>query len=259
MDYPRWKFWRHALEIDKVFYKRWGEMHQRLRRNPLYKNIKCLRKDFNEFYNDMYESYLTHYMEFWRDETTLDRINSNWNYCKDNCRRATRLEQWQNTSRNVYYTFKWKTLCTEEWKRILWLSYNGFMTKVKMFNEWLITEDDVVDSTFSPAKNTYFIIEWIRYSSLELQHQIGIWRSTLNQRYKKFKEWLITKDDLFSSPKKWSSTAQLKYNLFGKLYTISELSKMAGTTRDTITRRYKAIQNWEKTEEDFKIHFNLII
>lgn len=258
MDYPRWKFWRHALEIDKVFYKRWNEMHQRLRRNPLYKNIKCLRKDFNEFYNDMYESYLTHYMEFWRDETTLDRIDSNLNYCKDNCRRATRLQQSQNRNYNKNYTIGEETHCIEEWKRILWLSYRWFMSKIDLLNKWLISTEDMLDANFSTVK-TYLIIDWIRYSSIELQHKIGIWRSTLNQRYKKYQEWLITKDDLFAPPKKWSSTAQLKCILFGKEFLISELADMANTTRDTIARWYKSIQRGEKTEEDFKNHFNLLI
>ena len=132
------------------------------------------------------------------------------------------------------------------------------MSKIDLLNRWLITAEDMLDINYSTVK-TYLIIDWIRYSSIELQHKIGIWKSTLNQRYKKYLEWLITKDGLFAPPKKWSSTAQLKCALFGKEFLISELADMANTTRDTIARRYKSIQRGDKTEEDFKNHFNLLI
>lgn len=58
--------------------------------------IKCLWKTFEEFRDDMYESYLKHCAEFWERQTTIDRIDNNWDYCKDNCKRSTYLEQNRN-------------------------------------------------------------------------------------------------------------------------------------------------------------------
>lgn len=58
--------------------------------------IKCLRKDFSEFYKDMWESYENHVKQYWEDNTTIDRIDCNWDYCKENCRWATWQEQYLN-------------------------------------------------------------------------------------------------------------------------------------------------------------------
>lgn len=59
------------------------------------RGIKCLWNSFQEFYDDMYEEYQKHYNEHDGD-TTIDRINNNGNYCKENCRWLTNKEQQAN-------------------------------------------------------------------------------------------------------------------------------------------------------------------
>lgn len=52
--------------------------------------------NFETFLQDMYEEYINHVSIFGEKNTTLDRINTNKNYCKENCRWATSSIQLYN-------------------------------------------------------------------------------------------------------------------------------------------------------------------
>lgn len=53
-------------------------------------------ESFINFKDDMYESYEKHVKTFGEKNTTLDRVNTNKDYCKSNCKWSTYYEQAQN-------------------------------------------------------------------------------------------------------------------------------------------------------------------
>lgn len=100
-------------------------------KNTAYKNygdrgIKNEWKNFEEFKNDMYESYLKHCKEFGRENTSIDRLDNNGNYNKENCSFATMAEQSNNRRNNRFITFNGETLTIAQWARRMKLK-TGFI------------------------------------------------------------------------------------------------------------------------------------
>lgn len=55
----------------------------------------------------------------YNDSLTIERINVNGNYCPENCKWATNIEQANNTRTNHFITYKDETHTLTEWSRIL--------------------------------------------------------------------------------------------------------------------------------------------
>lgn len=77
---------------------------------------------------------------------SLDRIDVNGNYTKDNCRWATRKEQCNNTRRNVTYTIDGLTKTQSEW-----CDYYGI--KQSVFGKRIALGMDIIKALTMPIKN----------------------------------------------------------------------------------------------------------
>jgi hypothetical protein len=109
----------HNLSNSKI-YSHYKAMKQRCtnkknKKYPLYggRGIVICEKwqTFEGFLEDMGPT--------WEKGLTLDRIDGNGNYCKENCRWATTVEQNYNTTRNVLWLHDGKWLSRNEFAEIL--------------------------------------------------------------------------------------------------------------------------------------------
>ena len=88
-------------------------------------------EDYENFKEDMSASYLAHTKEFGSKRTSIERVDNNKGYSKDNCRWATTKEQARNTRKNIYLSHNGKTLTLAEWAEILGIHYQTLHTRFK--------------------------------------------------------------------------------------------------------------------------------
>lgn len=106
--------------VNHVFYHRYGG-----------RGIKSLWKNYKDFRRDMYNSYIRHLKKYGRENTTIDRIDNDGNYCKKNCKWATQQEQKNNTSRSVFLTFRNQTKTMGEWAKELSIHKSTLAYRIK--------------------------------------------------------------------------------------------------------------------------------
>ncbi|MCI6457126.1 MAG: hypothetical protein MSA56_05365 [Clostridium sp.] len=94
---------------DRRFYQIWSDMRKRTT-NPNsnewhnYGGRGITSDDYKyfiDFYDDFYSSYLEHKNQYGEKNTTIDRINVNESYIKENIRWSTQAEQQNNTRKQL--------------------------------------------------------------------------------------------------------------------------------------------------------------
>jgi hypothetical protein len=129
------------------FYRIWDGLRKRtsVPTNHNYPNyggrgIKSEWTTFNEFFLDMFASYLGHVEKYGEANTTLDRINNDANYSASNCRWSTLKEQAQNRRTNRYVTFNGKRLSCSQFCEAYGVERKWFYNQLRhhSFEEILI-------------------------------------------------------------------------------------------------------------------------
>lgn len=129
------KFFKHGLS-NTAFFKKYSKINERCKDKNCkdYKNyggrgIKNEWPTFNVFMDDMYESYKKNVAVHGEKKTTIDRIDVNGNYNKDNCRWETIEKQQRNRRNNVFYLFNGKQRTIPEIAEITSLNVHTLYTR----------------------------------------------------------------------------------------------------------------------------------
>lgn len=135
------KYADHAPE-----FAAWNTMHERCK-NPKHNRYHCYGgrgitvcpewSDFARFIADMGRRPSPNH--------SIDRINNDLGYSRENCRWSTRKEQARNMSRNHWLTFEGQTLTMVEWAERMSLPYKCL--KHRIYAGW-----NVGDALTTPSK-----------------------------------------------------------------------------------------------------------
>ncbi len=120
-----------------LFWKKFQSIKQRCnweKDNYYYRyggrGIKCLWNSFEEFKGDMYDSYIKHCKKYGIKNTTIERIDNNKNYSKENCHWATAREQANNRINNHVVEYNNKKYTLAELARELNINYSTLRTRL---------------------------------------------------------------------------------------------------------------------------------
>lgn len=119
------KRFKHGLSRTR-FYRIWLGIRSRCKSEPGWagRGIRCLWGTFEDFAEDMHRSYKEHVEKFGEAETSIDRIDNDGDYCKENCRWAGRKTQMRNTSKSRMLKHKGVERCVSEWAEHLDIKKN---------------------------------------------------------------------------------------------------------------------------------------
>jgi len=121
----------HGMK-DTIEYTTWLNMKSRClnKNNKRYKDYggrgiticKEWENSFETFYKDMGKRL---------NEMSIDRVDNNKGYSKENCRWATNKEQARNTRRNKMVAYKGENFCLKDWAKKLDIKYTTLWYRLK--------------------------------------------------------------------------------------------------------------------------------
>ena len=152
---------------------------------------RCCNPKYNEYKNygargiTVCEEWKNDYLRFKEDvgekpspEHSLDRIDNNGNYCKENCRWATPEEQSNNKRTNAFIEYNGKTLTVQQWSRETGIKRGVINHRLSLGwdAEKILTTPVIKNELITYSGKSHSLNEWSKIT--------GISWSTLNRRLK---------------------------------------------------------------------------
>lgn len=130
--------YKHGMKGTK-FYGLYASLLARCKNHPDYKGrgIKCEWKSFEEFKDDMYESYLIHLKEHGHKNTSIDRVDNDGDYSKANCRWATAKQQARNRRSNHLIEYNGVTKTMTEWAEEYNIKFHTLKDRINRY-KWSV-------------------------------------------------------------------------------------------------------------------------
>ena len=129
---------KHNLTRTRI-YRIWENMKQRCYNEKNHKfRIYGARgiKICDEWLNDVTKFYEWSLKNGYADNLSIDRIDVNGDYCPENCRWATMVEQQNNKNQNIIINYKDEKFTLSEFCRKLNLNYRTIVGRIKIYKSY---------------------------------------------------------------------------------------------------------------------------
>lgn len=192
------------------------------------RGIKFLWKDFKEFCDDMGER---------PEGYTLERVDVNGHYCKENCIWASREEQANNKRTSRFVTVDNLTMTIAQWERHTGLYEGQVKERIKNYG-WSI-EDACRLANKGQHTTKSITIDGRTLTTIEWENLTGLRRGTVNSRIRNgWSERRACLEPL---------NVARKIKALGQWKTVAEWERFHGLASDTIGAR---IRSGRWTEEE---------
>lgn len=184
------KHWMSGTRFYRIYHHIWNRCNREKNDNYnryWWKWIKILWNCFEEFKNDMYDSYIELSNKIWEKYVSIERLDNNKSYSKENCKWIHINEQQKNRRCNHYITYKWKTHNLREWAKILWLGEVVLRNRI-VVRKWSIEKAFTTKTlnTFWNPNPIRIVYKWKKYTVKEFEVVSEFSRRSI---YRMIKRW----------------------------------------------------------------------